>query len=192
MIIDLVRTTMSSSNNQKVDRRAIIFIWNMIRQRGGFDMIKKASISGYSIAIAILLCSAAPSVAWAARAPHPFLAADVDGDGKKDGFFRIFKADRRVEIGVKLTEFHNKYVRIYVDSIKDFRESNFSIRTKRSLIEEIKRSCDEQSCPNYKIEAISILNKSISSEVVIVFYDASAKALCLDDKGKMTEAWYSD
>lgn len=155
-------------------------------------MIKKSRISGYFIAIVTLLCSAAPSVAWAARVPQPFLAADVDGDGKKDGFFRIFKADRRVEIGVKLTKFHNKYVRVYVDSIKDFRESNFSIRTKRALLDEIKRSCEEQNCPNYRIEAISILNRSISSEVAIVFYDASAKALCMDDKGKMTEAWYSD
>lgn len=156
-------------------------------------MINRARMVGCRAKIFFALAVATCAGAWAAPEPRPFLLADVDGDGKKDAFFRTFMPDRRVEIGVKLTKNHSKYEKIYDDEQKDFRESVFGILDRKSFLADIKVGCvDENGCPDYRLEAISMLEKSISPVVVNVAYDFSAKVLCIDENGQIVEVWYSD
>lgn len=155
-------------------------------------MAKPVIKAGRVVAAIVLLAISVHSVPAIAKVAKPFAFADVDGDGKKDGFFSTFVAGRNVEIGVKLTKFGNKYVKIYVDDIKYFRKSDFRVENRKPFLEYIRVGCYDDGCPNYRVEAISALERSISPELLNVGYNASAKVLCMDEKGDMIEVWYSD
>lgn len=152
--------------------------------------MRKAVGAGYLL-VMLSLAGVSAHAVFAAREARPFVLADVDGDGKKDGFYRTQLPDR-VELGVRLTKYQNKYLVISQDEeLKDNRNSKVYITNRKKFLESIR--CDPQGgCPDYRRQAISDLEGSISPQVVVISYKFTGKALLMNEKGEVVEAWYSD
>lgn len=148
---------------------------------------------GWLVSMAISLGVLASQV-HAQQMPRPFLSADVDGDGKKDPFYQIYFPDGRVELGVKLSKYKSRYVKISDDDdIKSMKKAYLYVEDRTKFLEQIRVPCEQsEGCPGYRKEAISVVSKSKSPQVVLVVFEFSGKALLMDDKGRMTETWYRD
>lgn len=131
-----------------------------------------------------------PSVAEVGKAPRAFLSADIDGDGRKDGFYRLYLPGHKVEFGVKLTTLNKKYFRIFEIPKNELNTLKFEVQDRKKFIDEIR--CYELCSPT-RIKGIALLEKSRSPEIVHVYVEeAAASAIFVNEKGKVTEEWYSD
>jgi len=144
----------------------------------------------YFAAVVALLSVCVHPVLWAARAHQPFLLADIDGDGKKDGFYRIALPGNRVELGVRLTKYNNKYKMIFRSGAENFRSLKFSVYKRQKFIDDIE--CAE-GCTDYRLKTIALLRRSVSPEVVDAYMEeSSASAIFLNENGRVVQEWYSD
>jgi len=142
------------------------------------------------LAGAMLLGVCQYQTAFAAKAPQLLLRADIDGDGKKDSFYRVDRHDKSVEVGVSLTTSRQKYIKVFDTSTDSFSRLRFSVETRREFLKDI--AC-RVNCSSDRKSAIYHLERSKSPFIVHVYTpEGAGSAIFIDKNGEVREEFYSD